>query len=178
MRWDQINHQTCSISRSLAIFGDTWTLLIIRQIFMRIRRFSDIQQSLGITKHRLTDRLNRLIEAEVIYKSLYDEKYQRYEYRLTEKGLDISPILMTITMWGDKWLADADGAPVEYVHKQCGHNAKPVLACSACGESLSARDAELHLGPGIAQKLERGQLSELDIKLYQGAFFTAGAVKK
>ncbi|MBA6288932.1 helix-turn-helix domain-containing protein [Colwellia sp. MB3u-4] len=170
MRWDQVNTQTCSIARSLSIFGDSWTLLVIRQVFMRIRRFSDIQQSLGITKHRLSDRLNRLVEEEIIYKHLYDEKYNRFEYKLTERGLELYPILISITMWGDKWTADADGPPVEYVHKNCGENAKPKLSCSHCDEQINANNTTMRLGPGIEKKLMRGEVKETDINLYSRAF--------
>jgi len=75
----------CSIARALAIFGDRWTLLVIRDAFRKIRRFSEFQTSLGITKHRLSDRLTRLVEEGILDKVLYDEKRSRYEYRLTQK---------------------------------------------------------------------------------------------
>jgi DNA-binding HxlR family transcriptional regulator len=170
MRWEDTNSQTCSIARSLAIFGDTWTLLVIRQIFMQIRRFSEIQLSLGITKHRLTDRLNRLIEQDILYKELYDEKYNRFEYKLTPRGLDLYPILISITNWGDKWTADEDGAPVKYVHKTCGHDADPIFTCSHCGDEINAKTSIIRLGPGLEKKLARGDFSETDINLYGKSF--------
>lgn len=170
MRWKEVSQQTCSISRSLAIFGDTWTLLVIRQIFLRIRRFSDIQASLGITKHRLSDRLNRLIEEDIIYKELYDAKANRYEYRLTERGLDIYPILMSITQWGNKWASDDDGDPVTYVHKSCGHVMNPVMICGHCGDKLDPTQVVVNVGPGISRKAARGELSEIDEKMYSKSF--------
>lgn len=166
MKWEQVGEQTCSIARSLAIVGDTWTLLIIRQIFMKVRRFSAIQQSLGITKHRLTDRLNRLVDEDILYKERYGENHERYEYKLTERGLDLYPVLLSLTKWGDTWLSDADGAPVEYFHKRCGHNAKPVLTCSHCHEELKANETELTIGPALKAKLERGEVSEQEKQLY------------
>jgi DNA-binding HxlR family transcriptional regulator len=170
MRWDETSTQTCSIAKSTSIFGDRWTLLILRQILMRIGKFSDIQQALGITKHRLTDRLNRLIEDKVIYKHLYDKTYNRYEYRLTEKGTDLYQIFIAIGQWGDKWESDSDGPPIEYIHNDCGHVANPALCCTCCGEKLTASNISLGIGPGLEKKLERNELSDLDKKLYRQFF--------
>ena len=91
MRWEDVDSQICSMARALAIFGDRWTLLIIRDAFRRVKRFSHFQKSLGITKHRLADRLNRLVEAGIMIKVPYDESGKRFEYRLTEKGIDLYP---------------------------------------------------------------------------------------
>ena len=167
MRWDDISAQTCSIAKATSIFGDRWTLLIVRQLFLQIRRFSDIQQSLGITKHRLTDRLNRLIEEDIVFKHLYDERYNRYEYRLTEKGLDLYPIMITIAQWGDKWACDHDGVPMEYVHTECGEVANPRLCCSCCGKPLRVDNLRLQAGPGIVKKSGRDALSDMDEMLYR-----------
>jgi DNA-binding HxlR family transcriptional regulator len=170
MRWDETCTQTCSIAKSTAIFGDRWTLLILRQIFMKSRKFSDIQQALAITKHRLTDRLNRLIEDKIIFKHLYDEAYKRYEYRLTSKGIDLYQIFITIGQWGDKWESDSDGPPIEFVHKDCGHVANPTLCCSCCGEKLTATNISVRIGPGLEKKLARNKLNEMDKKLYKQFF--------
>jgi len=137
---------------------------------MRIRRFSDLQRSLGITKHRLSDRLNRLIEADILYKDLYDEAQKRYEYKLTEKGLDLQPILIAITQWGDKWEADEDGVPIEYIHKDCGKKTKPQMTCQCCGEAVHARNIIASPGPGITEKIQRGDDTGLDLELYMNRF--------
>jgi DNA-binding HxlR family transcriptional regulator len=108
MKWNQISEQSCSIARSVAIFGDRWTLLILRDIFWNVTKFSELQKSLGITKHRLSDRLNRLLDSGVLYKELYDENRQHFEYKLTEKGLYLYPIILAIAQWGDKWEGDED----------------------------------------------------------------------
>ncbi|WP_100656190.1 winged helix-turn-helix transcriptional regulator [Alteromonas flava] len=167
MRWEDINTQTCSIAKASSVFGDRWTLLIIRQMFFGLRRFSEIQKSLGITKHRLTDRLNRLIEEELVFKHLYDENYNRYEYLLTEKGLDLYPVLITLGQWGDKWMQDADGHPLEYIHKACGKVTRPQLSCSCCGEPMKLNDFSLQLGPGLSAKKARGEISEADQLMYE-----------
>jgi len=155
MRWEEIDSEVCSIARALAIFGDKWTLLIIRDSFRRIRRFSEFQKSLGITKHRLSDRLSRLVDVGILSKDLYDARRSRYEYRLTDKGLDLYPILMTVVQWGDKWTCDGDGAPLEFLHKGCGHVTKPRYVCDVCEHDIDAKSIIAEVGPGIEKKIKR-----------------------
>lgn len=152
MRWEEIDTQACSIARALAIFGDRWTLLILRDAFMRVRRFSEFQKSLGITKHRLSDRLNRLVDTGILTKELYDEKRSRYHYRLTTKGLDLYPILMSVVQWGDKWTSDQGGSPLIFTHKSCGHASKPRLVCDHCHEDVDAKEMIPGPGPGMASQ--------------------------
>ncbi len=159
MRWEEIDSQVCSIARALAIFGDRWTLLIIRDAFRRVRRFSEFQKSLGITKHRLSDRLTRLVDSGILEKRMYDEKRSRYEYRLTAKGLDLYPVLMSVVNWGDKWVCDEDGSPVVFTHTQCGHTCHPKMVCDVCDGEIVATDIEPSVGPGVAQKVSRGDWS-------------------
>lgn len=159
MRWEEIDSQVCSIARALAIFGDRWTLLIIRDAFRRVRRFSEFQKSLGITKHRLSDRLTRLVYSGILEKRMYDEKRSRYEYRLTAKGLDLYPVLMSVVNWGDKWVCDEDGSPVVFTHTQCGHTCHPKMVCDVCDGEIVATDIEPSVGPGVAQKVSRGDWS-------------------
>ncbi len=166
MRWEEVNNQTCSIARSITFFGDRWTLLILREIFLKVRRFSDLQKSLEISRHRLSDRLSRLVEVDILYKEIYDEKRNRFEYKLTEKGLDLYPIILSIVKWGDKWETDKDGAPMEYIHKDCGKSISPVLSCSECGEELHARNTMAQIGPGITKKIARGEDINIDLSKY------------
>ena len=170
MRWQDSMNRTCSVARATSIFGDKWTLLILRLLFVKVNRFSDIQQSLEITKHRLTDRLKRLVEEGIIYKQLYDEKYKRYEYLLTEKGTDLYAVIITIGQWGDRWLLDGEGSAVEYIHTGCGQKADPALTCSSCGEKLTPQNICVDMGPGLKKKLENGEISEFDRKLYAHVF--------
>ena len=92
MKWHELGEMSCPIARSLSIFGDRWTLLIIRNAFLRTRRFDDFQKQLGITRHLLTERLNRLVDNKIFEKVLYQEAPKRYEYKLTEKGLALYQI--------------------------------------------------------------------------------------
>lgn len=149
MAWQQVGEMPCSVARSLAILGDRWTLLIIRNAFLRVRRFADIQQQLGMPKHVLSVRLKRLVEDGVLEKVAYQQAPPRYEYKLTDKGRDLYPLILTLTAWGDKWLDGGKGSPILYRHKQCGSIFTPVLACSACGEQISARDVVPVAGPGL-----------------------------
>src|SRR5690348_7694853 len=106
MKWTDLSTQPCSISRSLAVVGDRWTLLILRSAFLRARRFDDFQQQIGVTSHVLANRLDKLVKLGVMEKVLYQPWPARYEYRLTEQGRDLHPVLRALTNWGDKWLDD------------------------------------------------------------------------
>ena len=146
MKWEDIEKQTCSVARALAVVGERWTLLILRDIFMGARRFDEIQSSLGITRHRLAERLAKLVKKGVLVKVLYQDKPVRYEYKLTRMGLGLYPVLMSLTRWGDDWLDNGDGAPVEYVHKNCGLTIRPTLSCGACGEAIRPENTVPILG--------------------------------
>jgi DNA-binding HxlR family transcriptional regulator len=143
MRWEDLDQQPCSLARSLSVIGDRWTLLILRDCFLRVRRFEQFEARLGITRHVLADRLRKLVEAEVLVKVPYQERPRREEYRLTEKGLDFYPVLLSLVHWGDKHMAGSDGPPVVHIHKPCGHRTRGVLTCSECGAPLHAREIQV-----------------------------------
>lgn len=149
MKSDEIGEQPCSIARTLAIIGDRWTGMIIRNTFLGIRRFDDFQRSLGVTRHILANRLKFLVEQDILTKVPYTDTQKRYEYRLTVKGLDLYPIIMSMMKWGDTWLDEGLGAPVEYTHKLCDHKFTPVLVCSECGEPINAKNVQPSPGPGL-----------------------------
>ena len=95
MKWENIDSQVCSVARALAIVGERWTLLIIRDAFKGTRRFDEFYRNLGVTRHRLAERLAGLVEAGVMTRVPYCERPVRYEYRLTRMGLGLYPVLMT-----------------------------------------------------------------------------------
>jgi DNA-binding HxlR family transcriptional regulator len=130
---------SCSIARAMELLGERWTILILREAFWGVRRFSELQRNLGIARNILSARLHTLVSAEILERSLYQEEPERYEYRLTERGLDLYPAIVTIMRWGDKHLAGDDGAPLVLRHT-CGHDAAPELVCSHCGQPLDAHD--------------------------------------
>lgn len=149
MRWRDLEKEPCSVARTLSIIGDRWTLLILRDCFMGVRRFEQFESNLGMTRHVLADRLKKLTSAEVLVKTPYGTAPVRQEYRLTEKGFDLYPVIMSIVHWGDTHMADERGAPVIHHHKTCGHHMHGELVCSECGEKLEARQVSVDLGPGF-----------------------------
>ncbi len=148
MRHEELIQQPCSITRPMTIFGDRWTFLIVKQAFAGVRRFEDFLASLGVSRGLLSDRLDRLVEHGILDREPYkDERRTRMEYRLTEKGRDLYPILIAIRDWGDAYMAP-EGPPVLYRHKDCGGEAHAHLVCDSCGEELAARDVAPEPGPG------------------------------
>lgn len=130
----------CSVARTLEIVGEWWSMLIIREAFFGIRRFDDMQERLGIARNVLAARLHSLVEDGILERRLYQERPERFEYRLTEKGFDLYPVLVAMMRWGDRWTAGAEGPPLALVHQGCGEATIPTLTCSECGEPLSARN--------------------------------------
>jgi DNA-binding HxlR family transcriptional regulator len=131
----------CSIARTLEVIGDRWSILILRDAFRGVRRFDDLQRDLGIARNILTDRLNTLVDAGILERRKYQDQPERFEYRLTEKGLDLYPVLIGLMRWGDKWApVSKQGPPVVLTHKTCEHDVMPVLVCPHCQERVTARD--------------------------------------
>jgi DNA-binding HxlR family transcriptional regulator len=131
----------CSIARTLELIGERWTLLVIRDLFLGRRRFDAIQESLGIARNVLSSRLSRLMDEGLVEKRLYRERPPRYEYFLTEKGLDLWPVLVALLGFGDRHLAGEAGPPVRIVHAGCGGAVDDRRICRRCGKPLEARDA-------------------------------------
>jgi len=151
MRWREVGDLTCSVARSLAVVGDRWTLLVLRDAFLGARRFEDFR-AVGLTRHRLADRLRRLVSAGVLDRVPYQDHPPRFEYRLTEKGRDLYPVIVSLVRWGDRWLAGDDGPPVELIHRACGHAVMPQLACPHCAAPVTARDMRARPGPALRAK--------------------------
>jgi DNA-binding HxlR family transcriptional regulator len=149
VRWRDIGGVPCSIARTLSVVGDRWTLLVLRDAFLRVRRFEHFQTNLGITRHRLADRLRKLVAHGILERVRYQERPPRWEYRLTPKGLDLYPVIAALVGWGDRWMAGKDGPPVELTHRGCGHRMTPVLACPDCRQPLTARDVVAQPGPAL-----------------------------
>ena len=120
------------------ILGERWTVLILRESFYGVRRFSDMQRNLGIARNILSARLQTLVAAGVLERRRGPGS-ERHEYRLTDMGRDLYPVLVAIMRWGDKHLAGDDGPPLVLRHR-CGHDAAPDVVCSHCGETLRSRD--------------------------------------
>ena len=140
--------QICSIARSLEVVGERWSLLILRDLGLGLRRFDDIQKDLGITRSVLTTRLRSLEEHGVIEKKLYNEKPPRFEYRMTDKGKDLWPVLVHLMKWGDQYYLDPKGPPTIMEHRDCGGQPDLHLNCDKCGQPLERSDIRAIPGPG------------------------------
>lgn len=139
MKWGELEGSRCPIARSLAVVGDRWTILILRNAFLRTRRFDDFQAQLGITRHLLANRLAKLVRLGVLAKVPYQERPLRHEYRLTDMGRDWYSVQLALVAWGEKWMAGKDGPRVEYVHQTCGRHFTPTVVCSECREPIDPR---------------------------------------
>jgi DNA-binding HxlR family transcriptional regulator len=152
MQWNAIGEQDCSMARTLSVIGDRWTLLILRECFLRVRRFDEFQERLGIGRPILTDRLRKLVDNFVLTKVAYQQHPTRYEYRLTAKGLDLYPVVLSIVHWGDVHLSGRAGRPVVHEHVACGHVFDPVTTCSACAAPIDPRDVRVLPRGGPARR--------------------------
>lgn len=143
MRWKELSEEPCSLARSLAVIGDRWTLLVLRESFLGVKRFEDFLKRLGIARRVLTERLSHLVDEGVLEKRPYQDRPVRHEYRLTEKGLGLYPAIVSLVHWGDQHYAGEDGPPVLHRHKTCGHDFRSVTTCSECGEVIDPRAVEV-----------------------------------
>jgi len=144
--------QTCSIAGSLALIGDRWTLLVLRDVFLRLSRFDEIQRDLGIARNVLSDRLGRLVSAGVLERRVYQRRPARSEYRLTDKGRDLWPVLVSLLQWGDRYVYGGR-PPLVLRHRDCGGELTAWRACAACGAQLGPRDVEARPGPAASPAL-------------------------
>jgi DNA-binding HxlR family transcriptional regulator len=141
----------CSVAKALEVIGERWSLLIVRAVMHGQRRFGEIQGSLGIARNVLSSRLERLVEEEILERRAYQESPARYEYFLTEKGLDLWPALIALLHWGDRYSPGPEGPRRLIVHKECGGAVSERGICESCGKVLHARDAKQVPGPGAKQ---------------------------
>jgi DNA-binding HxlR family transcriptional regulator len=142
--WDRDN---CAVERTLTAIGDKKTLLVLREAFIGVRRFDQIRENTGLARNILSDRLNTLVANGILRRELYQERPQRYEYRLTRKGVDLYPVLITLMQWGAQY-GEIDEPAIVLEHKGCGAIMMPRLACPECGEAVTAFDVRALPGPG------------------------------
>ena len=142
----------CSLARGLDMIGDWWSPLIVRDLYLDVRRFDELIEDLGISRNLLARRLKSLVSNGVVERVAYQERPRRYEYRLTEAGRDLVPAILALTAWGDRWARPKEGSPILFVHKTCGHRCRPQVSCSECGEPIDADAVQPRGGPGGAAK--------------------------
>jgi DNA-binding HxlR family transcriptional regulator len=129
------------------VLSDRWTFLILREGFFGVRRYGQMQRNLGIARNVLADRLRQLVADGMFDRVRYRTDPDWYEYRLTDRALDLYPVIVGLMQWAGRHLADERDAMVELelVHRACGQATEPYLSCSACHEPLSARDIDAHV---------------------------------
>jgi DNA-binding HxlR family transcriptional regulator len=149
MQRTNFGEMACSIARTLDVIGEPWSPLVLRDVWVGLNRFDQIQADLGISRKVLTERLNHLVDEGVLERRPYDSR-PRYEYALTEKGTELVDLLMVMTAWGDRWQSGTAGPPVLYRHHACGRISSVDLRCDHCGEPMHARDVDALAGPGSA----------------------------
>jgi DNA-binding HxlR family transcriptional regulator len=144
----------CTIGRALDVIGDRWSLLVLREVFQGIRRFDQLTVRTAIPRQMLTDRLDQLVADGLLRREPYKEPGQRrrHEYRLTDKGLGIYPVLLALQKWGGTYLADPEGSPIEFVHRDCGAPLDLVLRCRAGHDVTANRQVVGRAGPGARRR--------------------------
>lgn len=145
--------KSSSVTRAIRVLGDRWSLLIIRDAFQGVRRFQDFLERTGTSRATLTNRLQALVRNGILKRVKYSDAPARYEYRLTEKGRDLYPLSLVAWGWERRWAPQGAGIPMRLVHRACGHETFPVLACSHCGEPLEIRQTSVRAGPGAKARV-------------------------
>jgi DNA-binding HxlR family transcriptional regulator len=140
--------QECSVAAALEVIGERWTLLVVRSVMLGSHRFEELRAALGIATNVLQTRLSRLVEEGILERRPYQEHPERYEYRLTEKGLALWPVLAALMDWGDSYLSDAP--PLTFRHRDCGGAVDGHRICASCGERLEVDDVIAEAGPGAS----------------------------
>jgi len=151
-KWDRMAYSAanCSLKRTLDIIGDKWAIPILREAFFGITRFSDFERTLGCARNLLSERLSTLVEADLLARVDYQEPRQRKrsDYRLTDKGRELLPVLIALLQWGDRWTAGPKGAPLRLKHHGCGGKILVDVVCDKGHSGLHARAIEITAGPG------------------------------
>ncbi|TFH23546.1 MAG: transcriptional regulator [Myxococcales bacterium] len=151
MKRSSIGHLNCSVARALEVVGEWWTPMIIREVFFGRRRFSEMQRDLGIAKNILSDRLVTLVRHGVLERHIDTTNARHPEYRLTEKGASLFPLVVALMQWGDQWQSDGTGAPIELIDVTTDAPVEPMLVDRRTGREIDYRGIELRRGPGWTQ---------------------------
>jgi DNA-binding HxlR family transcriptional regulator len=140
---------SCSMAQTLAVIGERWTPLILRDIYLGISRFDAMHSDLGISRKVLAERISFLVDEGVIKREAYQQNPPRYDYWLTEKGADLALVALAMKAWGDRWAPGEGGERMLLRHETCGEIVEPVTVCSGCGEPLAVHEITPLLGPGF-----------------------------
>src|SRR5574340_1113488 len=149
MQWLDYGTDNCSIQRTLDVIGEKWTMIVLREVFNGVRRFDQIRRHTGISEPILSGRLRKLVDAGVLDTVPYRNSGSRtrHEYRLTDKGRDLYPILIALLQWGDRYCADPEGPAVTVHHRDCGEVVEAIVCCTAGHRLTRPNEAESSPGP-------------------------------
>ena len=152
MGWSEVGDTVCPIARALAVVGDRWTVLILRELFLGVKRFEEFQQQTGMSPHLLSTRLKRLEAEGIVVRRPYSERPVRHEYRLTDKGAALFGVIVGLKQWGDRYGAAArSGKPMELVGRTDGRPLDPVLIDAETGQRMELTNVRAVAGPGADQ---------------------------
>jgi len=135
MRRKRLDAMTCSIAKALDEVGDPWTMLVVRDVLLGVTRFDDLQRRLDIPRATLADRLERLTACGIVERRDYRDRPPRVEYRPTDKGRALRPVVITLMQWGDRWARD-DEPPTRLVDERTGDDVRPMLVDAHSGQPL------------------------------------------
>jgi DNA-binding HxlR family transcriptional regulator len=137
MKWDELRNEACPVARGLSVIGDRWTMLVLRDCFLGIRRFDDFQTRLGITRHVLADRLRKLEAEGVLRRDQYQERPPRFEYRLTDKGKAFYPVLVSLIDWADRNVPPIGESAMTLLSRATGEEIQPLLTDAKTGQPIT-----------------------------------------
>lgn len=159
----------CSIARTLDAAGEWWAPLIVRDVAYGVRRFSEIQENLGISANVLSDRLDALVREGLLVPRLYQDRPPRHEYHLTEMGRDLIPALIALMQWGDRWRWPGGRGPVRVLHEECGHPVRVEMRCADCEREVAAGELRVKPGRGLRTSPSDGEPGAVFAKLLLAA---------
>jgi DNA-binding HxlR family transcriptional regulator len=139
MRWNELGKEACPVARGLSVIGDRWTMLVLRDCFLGIRRFEQMQERLGVTRHILADRLRKLEAAGVLRREAYQQRPLRHEYRLTDKGKALYPLLVSLIDWADRNVPAKTEPSISLISRQTGEPIVPMLVDANTGKQITHR---------------------------------------
>ena len=151
----------CSVAKAASVLGDTWTILVIRELFLGSHRFEEIQAQTGASSATVANRLQRIVDHGIAQRVRYSEKPPRSEFRLTRKGAELWPVIVSMMQWGDRWLRGRSRPPLRIVHHVCGHDDGYDLVCRHCGEAPAIAGSAPQIAP-ILQRERDANRREFD----------------
>lgn len=142
MRWSELERDDCPVARAMAVLGDRWTVLILRDALRGVSRFDAFHERLGCSRTLIARRLAHLVQEGVLQAEPYQARPPRHDYRLTDQGRALGLVVMLMAQWGETWRPKAGAAPLRRRHKACGHEFQPTVVCSECGEPVGRDGVE------------------------------------